>query len=113
MKFFVDIVDIDEIWDFFVIGMVDGVIMNLFFVVKVGCDFFEVLDEICEVVFGFVSVEVIVIDVEIMIVEGCKFSVWVDNIVVKVLLIWDGLKVCKVLIDDDIMVNVMFCFLVN
>lgn len=91
MKFFVDIVEIDVIVEFNDFGMVDGVIINLLLIKKFGCDIIEVIKEICELVFGFVFVEVIVIDVVIMIVEGCKLVEIVDNIVVKVLLIWDGL----------------------
>lgn len=113
MKFFVDIVEIDVIVELNDFGMVDGVIINLFLIKKFGCDILEVICEIVVLVDGFVLVEVVVLKVEDMIVEGCEFVKIVDNIVVKVLLIWDGLKVCNVLLNEGKMVNVILCFLVN
>ncbi len=113
MKFFVDTADVSEIRDLSATGMVDGVTTNPSLVAKSGRDFFDVLDEICELVSGPVSAEVTATDADVMIKEGRKLRERADNIAVKVPLTWDGLKACKALTDDDIMVNVTLCFSAN
>lgn len=110
MKFFIDTADIEEIRDLADTGMLDGVTTNPSLVAKTGRDFFEVLKDICEVVDGPVSAEVTATDAETMITEGRKLAKLADNIVVKAPLTWDGLKACKALTSDGIMVNVTLCF---
>lgn len=110
MKFFVDIVDVVVICELNDLGMVDGVIINFLLILKLGCDIVEVIKEICDIVLGLVSVEVVVVNVDDMICEGKYLVKIVLNIIVKVLLIWDGLKVCKVFSLEGYMVNVMLCF---
>lgn len=95
MKFFVDIVDMVEIMELEVIGLFDGVIINLFLIVKFGWDFKDVIVDICKIIEGDVLVEVVVIDFDMMIKEVYVLCVIVDNVVIKLLLIFDGLKVCK------------------
>jgi len=110
MKFFIDTADIAEIRDLAQTGLVDGVTTNPSLVAKSGRDFFEVLKEICEVVPGPVSAEVTATDFETMLREGEALAKLADNIAVKVPLTVDGLKTCKALSDDGIMVNVTLCF---
>lgn len=113
MKFFVDTADIDEIRDLADTGLLDGVTTNPSLIKKAGKDFLPLIAEICEVVDGPVSAEVASTDYETMINEARKISKIADNIAVKVPLTPAGLKVCKELSDDGIMVNVTLCFSAN
>jgi transaldolase len=110
MKFFVDTADIDDIKDLASTGLLDGVTTNPSLVKKTGKDFIPLIEEICSVVSGPVSAEVAATDFETMLKEGQKLSKIADNIAVKVPLTPDGLKVCKTLSDDGVMVNVTLCF---
>lgn len=110
MKFFVDTADVAEIRDLAATGLVDGVTTNPSLVAKSGRDFFEVLEEICDIVDGPVSAEVAATDSETMLAEGRALSKIAKNIAVKVPLTRDGLKACKALSGDGIMVNVTLCF---
>ena len=113
MKFFVDTAEIDAIRELDDLGMVDGVTTNPSLILKSGRDILEVTKEICEIVDGPVSAEVIALEAEDMIAEGRKLARIADNIAVKVPLTWDGLKACKVLAEEGNMVNVTLCFSAN
>lgn len=113
MKFFVDTADIDAIAELNDLGMVDGVTTNPSLIMKSGRDILEVTKEICDMIRGPVSAEVIATDADDMIAEGRKLARIADNIAVKVPLTWDGLKACKVLTGEDVMVNVTLCFSAN
>jgi transaldolase len=110
MKFFIDTADIDEIRDLASTGLVDGVTTNPSLVAKSGRNFLDVVEEICGVVPGPVSAECVATDFETMLKEGRKLAEIADNITVKVPLTVDGLKTCKALSDDGVMVNVTLCF---
>ncbi len=110
MKFFVDTADINEIRDLAATGLLDGVTTNPSLVAKTGKNFLDLVAEICGVVKGPVSAEVAATDYETMLKEGRKISKIAKNIAVKVPLTPAGLKVCKALADDGIMVNVTLCF---
>lgn len=110
MKFFVDTGEIDEIRDLAATGLLDGVTTNPSLIAQSGRNFLELIAEICDVVDGPVSAEVAATDYETMLAEGRKLAKIADNIAVKVPLTPDGLKVCKALSDDGIMVNVTLCF---
>lgn len=113
MKFFVDTADIDAIAELNDLGMVDGVTTNPSLIMKSGRDILEVTKEICDLVSGPVSAEVIATDADVMIAEGRKLAAIAPNIAVKVPLTWDGLKACKVLTGEGHMVNVTLCFSAN
>ncbi|MFT5868353.1 MAG: transaldolase [Paracoccaceae bacterium] len=113
MKFFVDTADIDAIAELNDLGMVDGVTTNPSLILKSGRNILEVTKEICDLVDGPVSAEVVATDAETMIAEGRKLAKIADNITVKVPLTWDGLKACKVLSSEGKMVNVTLCFSAN
>ncbi|PTX57015.1 transaldolase [Litoreibacter ponti] len=113
MKFFVDTAEIDEIKELNDLGMVDGVTTNPSLIAKSGRDILEVTKEICDIVSGPVSAEVVSLTSDDMIAEGRKLAKIADNIAVKVPLTWDGLKACKVLSDEGNMVNVTLCFSAN
>ena len=113
MKFFVDTAEIDAIAELNDLGMVDGVTTNPSLIKKSGRDILEVTKEICDLVSGPVSAEVVALKADDMIAEGRKLAEIAENIAVKVPLTWDGLKACKTLTDEGKMVNVTLCFSAN
>jgi transaldolase len=113
MKFFVDTAEIDAIAELHALGMVDGVTTNPSLIKKSGRDILEVTKEICDLVPGPVSAEVVALKAEDMIAEGRKLAEIAENIAVKVPLTWDGLQACKTLTDEGKMVNVTLCFSAN
>ncbi|MCP5088904.1 MAG: fructose-6-phosphate aldolase [Rhodobacteraceae bacterium] len=113
MKFFVDTADVDAIAELNDLGFVDGVTTNPSLILKSGRDILEVTREICDMIDGPVSAEVVALEADAMIAEGRKLAKIADNIAVKVPLTWDGLKACKVLSDEGNMVNVTLCFSAN
>jgi len=113
MKFFVDSADVPAIAELNALGMVDGVTTNPSLILKSGRDILEVTREICALVAGPVSAEVVATEADAMIAEGRKLAQIADNITVKVPLTWDGLKACKVLSGEGRMVNVTLCFSAN
>ena len=113
MKFFVDTADVQAIAELNDLGMVDGVTTNPSLILKSGRDIVEVTREICALVSGPVSAEVVALKADAMIAEGRKLADIAENIVVKVPLTWDGLKTCKVLSGDGLKVNVTLCFSAN
>jgi len=113
MKFFVDTADVQAIAELHDLGMVDGVTTNPSLILKSGRDILEVTREICALVSGPVSAEVVALKADEMIAEGRKLADIAPNIVVKVPLTWDGLKTCKVLSGDGLKVNVTLCFSAN
>ena len=90
MKFFVDTAEIDAIGELNDLGMVDGVTTNPSLIMKSGRDILEVTKEICALVDGPVSAEVIATKADNMIAEGRKLAAIADNIAVKVPLTWFG-----------------------
>jgi transaldolase len=93
--------------------MVDGVTTNPSLILKSGRNILEVTKEICDLVDGPVSAEVVATKADDMIAEGRKLAEIAENITVKLPLTWDGLKACKVLSDEGKMVNVTLCFSAN
>ncbi|HEX5182516.1 MAG TPA: fructose-6-phosphate aldolase [Allosphingosinicella sp.] len=113
MKFFVDTADTAEIRDLAETGLLDGVTTNPSLVHKAGRDFLEVVKEICGIVSGPVSAEVVATEHKAMMREAEVLRKIADNIAVKVPLTVDGLKTCKALTADGTMVNVTLCFTAN
>ncbi|MFZ0448692.1 MAG: fructose-6-phosphate aldolase [Desulfatiglandaceae bacterium] len=110
MKFFIDTANIDEIKKANELGMVDGVTTNPSLVAKEGREFRELLAEICSIVNGPVSAEVVSVEAEGMLREARDLAGIADNIVVKVPLIEEGLKAARVLSKEGIKTNVTLCF---
>ena len=110
MKFFIDTADIEEIKDLASTGMVDGVTTNPSLAAASGKSFLDLIAEICAVVDGPVSAEVTATDFETMMKEAAVLRNIAPNVDIKVQLIPDGLKYCKALSDDGVMVNVTLCF---
>jgi transaldolase len=113
MKFFIDTADVNEIREAESLGILDGVTTNPTLISKTGRPFKETIEEICSIVKGPVSAEVVSTDTEGIIKEGRELVKIADNIVVKVPLIKDGLKAVKALTSEGIKVNVTLCFSSN
>jgi transaldolase len=110
MKFFADTAEIAEIRELADTGLLDGVTTNPSLIHKSGRNFLEVVKEICGVVKGPVSAEVVALDYEGMMREAEVLRKLADNIAIKVPLTPAGLKACKALTSDGSMVNVTLCF---
>jgi len=113
MKFFVDTADSNDIRQLAETGLLDGVTTNPTLVAKSGRQFLEVVAEICAVVDGPVSAEVVALDHATMMKEAGILRQISPNVAVKVPLTIDGLKTCKALTSDGCMVNVTLCFSAN
>lgn len=113
MKFFIDTANINEIKNFLGKGLVDGVTTNPSLVSIVGGNVHELIKDICKIVSGPVSVEVVATEYKGMIKEAHRFCEIAKNIVIKLPITWDGLKVCKELSSEGINVNMTLCFSVN
>ncbi len=113
MKFFVDTADTNDIAEMAATGLLDGVTTNPSLIAKSGRDFLEVTREICDMVDGPVSAEVVALDHETMMKEAEILRKIADNVAIKVPLTIDGLKTCKALTNDGTMVNVTLCFSAN
>ena len=110
MKFFVDTADIKQIEELIHTGFVDGVTTNPSLIAKLGVDMSQTISTICSLIKGPVSAEVTATDHESMLNEGQYLASLAKNVAVKVPLTVDGLKTCKKLREQDIMVNVTLCF---
>jgi transaldolase len=113
MKFFVDTADTKDIAELYETGLLDGVTTNPSLISKSGRNFLEVVAEICKLVPGPVSAEVVALDHATMMKEAEILRKIADNVAVKVPLTLDGLKTCKALSDDGTKVNVTLCFSAN
>ncbi len=110
MKFFIDTANIDEIKKGLALGMVDGVTTNPSLVSKEQRPFTEILADICALVDGPVSAEVISPDADGMVSEARELAQLHDNIVIKIPMTEDGLKAVKCLSEDNIKTNVTLIF---
>ncbi len=110
MKFFLDTANVKEIHEAASLGMLDGVTTNPSLVVKEGRSFKEMLQEICKIVDGPISAEVVSVEADAMVKEGRELAKIHKNIVVKCPLIPEGIKATKKLSSEGIRVNVTLCF---
>ncbi len=114
MKFFIDTANLEEIREAKELGMIDGVTTNPSLVAKEGCknreDFKKLVYEICEVVQGPVSAEVVSIDVDGMVKEARELADIHQHVVVKIPMITDGLKATRQLAEAGIKTNVTLVF---
>jgi transaldolase len=110
MKFYLDTANVKEIQEAASLGLLDGVTTNPSLVAKEGRSFRDMLTEICNIVDGPVSAEVVSIEADSMVKEGKELAKIHKNIVVKVPLIPEGLKATKRMAAEGIKVNVTLCF---
>jgi transaldolase len=110
MKFFIDTANIAEIKEAHKMGMVDGVTTNPSLIAKEGRDFKEIITEICRIVDGPISAEVISLETAGMVAEAKDLAKIHANIVVKIPMTIDGMKAVRRLADDGIKTNVTLVF---
>jgi transaldolase len=110
MKFFIDTANIDEIREANDMGMVDGVTTNPSLIAKEGRDFKEIITDICAIVDGPISAEVISLDEAGMVKEARELAAIHKNIVVKIPMTVDGLKAVRTLSREEIGTNVTLVF---
>ncbi|MDU5509160.1 fructose-6-phosphate aldolase [Enterococcus gilvus] len=112
MKFFLDTANVEEIKRINELGLVDGVTTNPTIISKEGRDFKEVIAEICDLIEGPVSAEVIALDTDTMVKEARDIANWAENVVVKIPMTEDGLRAVNVLSKEGIKTNVTLVFTV-
>lgn len=110
MDLYIDTASLDEIKQAAALGVLDGVTTNPSLIAKEKVPYAKRLAEICEVVEGPVSAEVISTDFEGMMKEGRQHAKIADNIVVKLPCTVDGLKACKAFTDEGTKTNLTLCF---
>lgn len=110
MKLFIDTADVKEIREAAAMGLLDGVTTNPTLVAATGRDMKSVLQEICSIVDGPVSGEVLSTTYQEMLDEAHELAAIAPNIVVKIPLIADGLRAVKTLSGEGIKTNVTLCF---
>ena len=113
MKFFIDTANVKAIKEMAALGVLDGVTTNPTLVAKEGRDFLEVLREICEIVDGPISAEVISLEAEGMVREARELAKIHKNIVIKIPMTREGLKATKALSREGIKTNVTLIFSSN
>jgi len=113
MMIFLDTGNTKEIKEAADWGVLDGITTNPSLVAKEGRSFKDLLKEICSLVDGPISAEVVSVEADAMVKEGKDLATVHKNIVVKVPLIPEGLKACKALTSQGIRVNVTLCFSPN
>ncbi|EXX89663.1 transaldolase [Paenibacillus darwinianus] len=110
MKFFLDTANVEEIKRIAKLGLVDGVTTNPSLVAKEGRDFKEVVQEICGIVSGPVSAEVIGTKADDMLKEAFEIAEWAPNVVIKLPMTEDGLFATHALAEKGIKTNVTLVF---
>ncbi|CBI76949.1 Transaldolase [Bartonella clarridgeiae 73] len=113
MKFFVDSAHIEDIQELQNLGLVDGVTTNPSLILKSGRNIFETIKEICTLVTGPVSAEVVATNFNNMMKEAAVLAKIADNICIKLPLTLDGLKACKALTEQGLKTNLTLCFSAN
>jgi len=114
MRIFLDTANIDQIKQVAKLGVVSGVTTNPSLVSKEGAtDYEATIKEICSIIPGPISTEVLVEGVEPMIAQARQISTWAPNIVIKIPATTEGLEVTSVLAKEGIKVNFTLCFSLN
>jgi len=110
VKIFIDTANLDEIREAAAMGVLDGVTTNPSLMAKESLPFREILKEICKIVKGPVSAEVVATDAKGMLKEADELAAIADNITIKIPTTLEGLKAIKVLSEKGIMTNATLCF---
>jgi transaldolase len=113
LKLFIDSANLDEVREAAEMGIICGVTTNPSLVAKEGRDFRQVVSEICRIVDGPVSAEVLSQDVAGMVSEAIEIAAWSPNIVIKIPVTPEGLKATKQLSAKGIRTNLTLAFSTN
>ena len=110
MKFFLDTANLDEIRQAIEMGLIDGVTTNPTLVAREGKEFRPLVEEICDIVPGPVSLETVSLDAQGMVKEARDLVTIGDNVVVKVPMTTEGLKAVRICSEEGIRTNVTLVF---
>lgn len=110
MLFFLDTADVNEVKALCETGMIDGITTNPSLAATSGIPFSELITQMCALVDGPISAEVTALDAATMIAQGHQLAKISKNVTIKVPLTVEGLKACRALSSEDILVNVTLCF---
>jgi len=110
MKFFIDTANIEQIKSAMAMGVLDGVTTNPSLAAKETAPYHEILSDICKIVPGPVSAEVLATDHEGMVSEAQELAKIADNIVVKIPTVLEGLKAIKTLSSQGVKINATLVF---
>ena len=110
MKLFIDTANVAEITEAASWGILDGVTTNPSLVAKEGRSYRDLVAEICQIVPGPVSAEVIATDADGMEREGRELATIAENVVIKLPITRDGIKVCARFAEEGIPTNLTLCF---
>lgn len=114
MQLFLDTANIEQIRKSAELGIISGVTTNPSLISKEGTkDYKSVIQEICSIVPGSISVEVISQDMKGMVDEARELASWADNVAVKIPVTWEGIQATSVLSKEGVKVNMTLCFSVN
>lgn len=113
MKIFLDSIDLHEIIESDVYGIIEGITTNPSLLASSDLGFYETIKKICASVQYNVSVETPSDIYQSMIEEGNKILTIAKNIVIKLPMTWDGIRACKYFIDNGYQTNMTLCFTVN
>jgi transaldolase len=113
MKFFIDSANIKEIKELYEGGLIHGVTTNPSLVAKQRDEFYQLIKEISQIVDGPISAEVLSEEFEEMYKEAYEIAKINHNVVIKLPLTKNGIRLCKILSNDDIDTNMTLCFSVN
>lgn len=113
MKFFIDTGDVGEVREAQAMGLLDGITTNPSLIAKSGRKYRDVVVEMCEIVNGPISAEVLATDYDAMMAEAREWHKVHKNVVVKLPLISDGLKAVRTCRSEGIRTNVTLCFSPN
>jgi transaldolase len=110
MKFFIDTANVEEIREAYSWGVIEGVTTNPSLVAKEGRDFRELVQEICSIVDGPISIEALSMEAEEMVREACDLAEISRNAVIKIPMTTEGLKAAKQLKQKGIATNMTLVF---
>jgi len=114
MRIFLDTANIDQIKQAAKLGVISGVTTNPSLVSKEGlADYKAVVKEICSIISGPVSAEVLAEDAQTMIEQARDISTWAPNVAIKVPVTTDGLEAISILAKEKIKINMTLCFSLN
>lgn len=113
MQLFLDTANLADIKKYAVYGIVDGVTTNPTLIAKEGVSLERRIKEICEVIPGPVSSEVIATDYKGMVEEARKYAKWAVNVFVKLPMTMDGVRACRFLTEEGININMTLVFSIN